>query len=216
MSQKERIHKRIVESRIIAVIREKNPDNVPQLIEGLRDAGITSIEITLTTPDAVELIGYYAKQEDLLVGVGSLFHLDDAQQAFAAGAQFYASPCLDPLLIATAHEADCVAIPGGLTPNELYTAWKLGADLVKVFPMPENGEAYLRSLLGPMPNLPLAPSGGITDRTGGKLLQAGATVLNVGSWLTPMRETVEHRVEETRRRGKLLVENVQQWKDNQG
>ncbi|MGE3799484.1 MAG: bifunctional 4-hydroxy-2-oxoglutarate aldolase/2-dehydro-3-deoxy-phosphogluconate aldolase [Candidatus Kapaibacterium sp.] len=216
MSQKEQIRQAIVESRIIAVIREQNPDDVPPLIEGLLHSGITSIEITLTTPTALELISHYAKQENLLVGAGSLFHPNDAEQAFEAGAQFYASPCFDPSLIGIAHDAGCIAIPGGLTPNELYTAWKGGADLVKVFPMPENGEAYLRSLLGPMPNLPLAPSGGITDRTGVKLLQAGAMVLNVGSWLTPMCQTVQERVEETRRRGKLLVESVQQWKENQG
>ena len=208
MSQKERTLRTILEDGIIAVIREENPDDVPPLIESFKESGITTIEITLTTPEALNLIARYSDDPEILVGVGSLVRHEDAESLFAAGAQFYASPCTDRTLIAAAHEADVVAIPGGLTPNEIYNAYREGADLIKVFPMPENGISYLRSLLAPLPGLSLAPSGGITDRTAGPLRKAGAAALNVGSWLTPMCDTLEKRVEETRRRGRRLRESL--------
>lgn len=209
MSQREQALQMMLNDRIVAVVREKNPDDVPPIVEVLRACGITGIEITLTTPGALELIEHLAAEEGLLIGAGSLMDAGQGEEVFAAGARFYASPCLDPMLIAAAHEADCVAMPGGLTPNELYTAWTTGADLLKIFPMPENGQAYIRSLLGPLPHLLLAPSGGITDVTGPKLLEAGASILNVGSWLTPDVGSLPERLEEIGRRGTRLRESLQ-------
>lgn len=208
MNRKEQTYQQIVRNRIIAVIREKNPEYVEPLIDVLSQSGITTIEITLTTPDALALISLYANRSDMLIGAGSVLKQSQASQVFSAGARFFASPCTDTHIIQTAHEAECVAIPGGLTPNELYAAHQAGADLVKIFPLPPNGTAYLRSILGPMPELRLAPSGGITDNNGRELLDVGAVVLNVGSWLTPKREDFQERIEETERRAKKLLEVV--------
>lgn len=208
MNCREKAFRHILEHRIIAVIREKNPAHVVPLIDGLYKAGITTIEITLTTPGATEFIQEYAHREDLLMGVGSLLHVQEAEQVFAAGAEFYASPCTDPEIIGIAHDADALAMPGGMTPNELWHAHKAGADLIKVFPMPPHGPAYLRSLTGPMPELRFAPSGGITNENANELLQAGAAALNVGSWLTPSGQDIEERVEQLSRRALLLLEEI--------
>jgi len=208
MNRKEQTYKRIVRNRIIAVVREKRPEYVEPLIDVLSRSGITTIEITLTTPDALELISLHAKRPDLLIGAASVLGRNQADRVFSAGAHFFASPCTNSTIIEAAHEAECVAISRGLTPQELYTAYQAGADLVKIFPLPPNGSAYLRSILGPMPEIRLAPSGGITDSNGKELLDSGAVALNVGSWLTPKHESLQTRIEETERRAGLLLKAI--------
>lgn len=212
MSQRERIRETILAQRLIAVIREDDPEHVPPLVDALVRAGITTVEITLTTPDALRLISDHSGRAGLLTGAGSVLDIRQAEQAFNAGAQFYASPCFDPLIVDVAHRADRPALPGALTPNEILAARQGGADIVKVFPMPADGPAYLRALLAPMPHIPLAPSGGITADNAAQCLHAGAAALNVGSWLTPQGKTIEERVGETERRGRLLLDAIEGWR----
>lgn len=209
MSEKDRTLETIVAQGAIAVIREEEPNHVAPLIDALARAGITTIEITLTTPNALALIADHAGREDLLIGAGSVLDVRGAEAAFSAGARFFASPCCDPESIAAAIRADCVAVPGALTPNEILRAWQDGADIVKIFPMPTDGPHYLRSVRAPMPHIPLAPSGGITADNAADFLRAGARILNVGSWLTPGGKFLQDRVEETERRGGLLYAAIQ-------
>ena len=212
MSQRERIRETILAQRVIAVIREDDPEHVPPLIDALVRTGITTVEITLTTPDALRLIAGYSGRSGVLAGAGSVLDPKRAQQAFDAGAQFYASPCFDPLIVDIAHRAERAALPGALTPNEILAAWRGGADIVKVFPMPADAPPYLRALLAPMPDILLAPSGGITADNAAQCLHAGAAALNVGSWLTPQGKTIEERVGKTERRGRLLLDAIEGWR----
>lgn len=213
MSEKNRILETIVAGGAVAIIREENPDHVMPLVDALSRAGITTVEITLTTPNALQLIAGYADRTDLLIGAGSVLNARQAAEAFSAGARFYASPCCDPASIGAADRAGCVAIPGGLTPNEILMAWQNGADIVKVFPLPENGLPYLRAIRAPMPHIPLAPSGGITADNAAEFLRAGAVALNVGSWLTPGGKNLQDRVEEAERRGQLLRSAIREGRE---
>ena len=184
MDRRQRTLRDIVRKRLIAVIRLDAPDRAVEIVEAMADAGITTIEVTLTTPGGIELIAALAGRPGLIVGAGSVLAESQAREAFAAGAAFYASPIFDARIMAIARDADVVTMPGAYTPTEIVTAWRGGADLVKIFPMPTEGASYIRSIRGPLPDIRLAPSGGVTPATVPALLRAGASALNVGTWLT--------------------------------
>lgn len=200
MTRKDTVLQQLLETRIIAVIREKSADEAAAITDTLSEAGVTTIEITLTTPGAIRTIRELSGRADILVGAGSVLTAEQAREAIQAGAQFYASPCFDRDVLDTALNADIVAIPGAFTPTEIHGAWRAGADIVKVFPVPTDGTTYIRSILGPMPELRLAPSGGINAENCTAYLRAGAQALNVGSWLTPAGEDKDKRLNEVRKR----------------
>ncbi len=205
MTRKDTALRQLLENKVIAVIRENATNHVEPLVDVLSQVGITTIEITLTTPGALALIAKLSDQKGLLVGAGSILTTKQAKEAFSAGAQFYASPCFNPDVLSIAQQANVISMPGGFTPTEIFTAWNAGADIVKLFPVPSNGVAWMHSILAPMPGIRLAPSGGITADNADSYMQAGATVLNVGSWLTPNHETIKTRLEEVRKRGEYLL-----------
>jgi 2-dehydro-3-deoxyphosphogluconate aldolase/(4S)-4-hydroxy-2-oxoglutarate aldolase len=184
MTEQRRTLDTILSGRLIAVIRLDDPRDARAIADAIVDGGIGTIEITLTTPGAFDLIAALADHPGVLIGAGSVMTIADAARAFAGGAMFYASPVADPALIALAHEAGRVAMPGAYTPSEIVAAARAGADLVKIFPMPADPVAYLRAVRGPIRDVLMAPSGGVNLDTARPLLDAGAAALNVGSWLT--------------------------------
>ena len=208
---REEVLLRIGEARIIAVVRENDPDVVPPLVRTLVESGIGAIEITLTTPDGMELlrdaVTSFAEGEDHpLIGAGSLRTIDELERVIEIGGEFAASPVTDRKVIERAAEKNFLMMPGALTPNEVVRATEWGALLVKLFPMPPNGLSYIKGVLAPLPDALLAPSGGISASNGKNLLNAGAFTLNVGSWLTPPGETIEERCDlAAERAGELLA-----------
>jgi 2-dehydro-3-deoxyphosphogluconate aldolase/(4S)-4-hydroxy-2-oxoglutarate aldolase len=146
--------------------------------------GVTVVEVTMTVPGALELLKEL-KQEygaKLLLGSGTVTTAEEAQATIQAGAEFVVSPSLHPEVIAATRASGKLSIPGALTPTEVITAWRLGADYVKVFPCSAMGGAsYLKSLLAPFPHLKLIPTGGVTLETAESFLRAGACALGVGS-----------------------------------
>lgn len=192
----------ILRQRLIAVLRFHTADDCLHAAEAIASAGISVLEITLTTPGAAAIITSLSRRDDLLLGVGSVRTEAELDAAAMAGARFVASPHIDPVLVERARGLGLVTMPGALTPTEIERAWRCGADLVKIFPMPHDGASYLRSLLGPMPDVRLAPSGGVSPSTVRSLFDAGASALNVGSWMThdagvPLpREVVRERAAE--------------------
>lgn len=183
---------RIGEERLIAVLREDDPGIVGPLIETFFDHGVKILEITLTTPGAIDHIARTVrsigrqKAEALVVGAGSVRTLEQLRMAADAGAEFCASPVTDAALIEEAEKLGLLMMPGALTPNEIVHAHNLGARLIKVFPMPLAGANYFHNLLGPLPDIPLAPSGGVGSDNGVLYLKDGAFAVNVGSYLAPM------------------------------
>jgi 2-dehydro-3-deoxyphosphogluconate aldolase/(4S)-4-hydroxy-2-oxoglutarate aldolase len=177
---------RIREIGIIPVIRAERADVAMDVVDTLVGAGLTIAEITMTVPGAIEAIRSVRKRlgDKVLVGAGTVTDADTARRAIDAGAQFIVSPCLVPEVIDTARHADTAVLPGALTPTEVFQAFRLGGDLVKVFPAQNaGGAAYLRALRGPFPEIPLVPTGGVTLENLREMFDAGAVAVGVGSEL---------------------------------
>lgn len=177
----------LVHTGAVAVLRMRDPDNLLPAIEALRAGGVTALEITMTTPDALALIeeaaATFSEDDEVHIGVGSVLDGPTAQQAIGAGAQFVVSPILKPEMIESCHRYDVPAIPGAFTPTEVEHAHELGADIVKIFPASTVGPGFFRALRGPMPHLKLMPTGGVTLTNAGEWLNAGASMVGVGSAL---------------------------------
>jgi len=168
-------------------------------------AGIPVIEITLTTPGALEVIADVAKRyPDMAVGAGTVLDDDLARRAIEAGARFLTSPGFVPEVVAYARKADVVVFPGALTPTEIIAAWKAGSDFVKIFPTtPVGGVQYIRALKVPLPQIPLIVSGGVNQVTAREFIAAGATAIGVGGELLPIESLTfrqEDRIHELARR----------------
>ncbi|HVZ40323.1 MAG TPA: bifunctional 4-hydroxy-2-oxoglutarate aldolase/2-dehydro-3-deoxy-phosphogluconate aldolase [Candidatus Kapabacteria bacterium] len=180
----ERIRNLIFDQRLIAVVRLATSEGAEEIIDAIIEGGIHVIEITLTTPGAADLIAAYSGREGVTMGAGTVLTMGDAHMSLDAGAAFVASPATNVSIMNTAANGGAVTMPGAYTPTEILHAWNGGADIIKLFPAPPDTVSYLRAMRGPLPTIPLAPSGGITPETAPLLLQAGAAALHVGTWLT--------------------------------
>jgi 2-dehydro-3-deoxyphosphogluconate aldolase/(4S)-4-hydroxy-2-oxoglutarate aldolase len=146
--------------------------------------GVTVVEVTMTCPDAAEILRSLRDQYGprVLLGSGTVTTAKDAEATIEAGAEFVVSPSLHPDVIAATKAANKLSIPGALTPTEVITAHRAGADYVKIFPCSAMGGApYLKALLAPFPDLNLIPTGGVTVQSAESFLKAGAKALGVGS-----------------------------------
>jgi 2-dehydro-3-deoxyphosphogluconate aldolase/(4S)-4-hydroxy-2-oxoglutarate aldolase len=160
-------------------------------------AGIPIAEITMTVPNAIEVISHLAnKLPDMVVGAGTVLNTETAQRCVDAGARFLTSPGLVTKVVEFAVKKDVLVFPGALTPTEVITAWSAGADFVKIFPCAQvGGPVYLRSLKVPLPQVPLIASAGVNQMSAFNFILAGATALGIGSELIP-HEAVHRRHEE--------------------
>ena len=177
---------RLREVGIIPIIRASSADVVVPVAEALLQAGLPVVEITLTVPNAIDAIGSVAKRfgGKVLVGAGTVTDAETAKRAVDAGAEFIVTPCLVPEVIEAAHRANVAVLPGALTPSEVFEAFRLGGDMVKVFPVQAvGGAAYLRALRGPFPDIPLVPTGGVTLENVAEMFKAGAAAVGVGTEL---------------------------------
>lgn len=169
---------------LIPVLRARNAAQAHAVVQAMIAGGVTVVEVTMTVPGAIDLIGEM-KQEyggKLLLGAGTVTTAAEAEATIDAGAEFIVSPSLHPDVIHVTKSRSKLSIPGALTPTEVITAWRAGADYVKIFPCSAMGGAsYLKSLLAPFPFLKLIPTGGVTLETAASFIQAGARALGVGS-----------------------------------
>ncbi|MCE7933897.1 MAG: bifunctional 4-hydroxy-2-oxoglutarate aldolase/2-dehydro-3-deoxy-phosphogluconate aldolase [Chlorobi bacterium CHB2] len=175
---------RMLRHGVIAVVRMETQQQAARAIEAMLQGGISIIEITWTTPNAAAILQEIAQIPEVISGAGTILTAEDARVAAAAGAAFVASPMLDLEVINQTERHGLVSMAGAFTPTEILAAWRAGADLVKLFPMLPDPVKHIATLRGPFPDIRFAPSGGITEKTARPLLQAGAAMLNVGSWLT--------------------------------
>ena len=191
---KEQISERIKEIGIVPGVRVHDAELALFAAETLYEAGIPIVEITMTVPGAVGVISQLSsKYPDFIVGAGTVLNEETAQSCLDAGARFVTSPGLLLDVLEFTLNSDAVAIPGALTPSEVITAWKAGADFVKIFPCATmGGAAYVRSLKVPLPQIPLIASGGVTQLTARDFIFAGASALGIRSELTP-REALQTR-----------------------
>ena len=177
--------KRICDCGIVAVVRTDTSEELVDVSKALKNGGIDVIEITMTTPNALQVIADVSKVmgEDVLVGVGSVLDPETARAAILAGAEFIVAPTYSPAVVEMAHRYGCSVTPGAFTPNEVLAAWEGGADMVKIFPARVGGPKYMKDLRAPMPQLKLVPTGGVDITNAAEFIKAGAAALGVGSAL---------------------------------
>jgi 2-dehydro-3-deoxyphosphogluconate aldolase/(4S)-4-hydroxy-2-oxoglutarate aldolase len=183
---------------LIPVLRASSVELGHALVEAMMAGGVTVVEVTMTVPNALTLLRNLKQRhgERLLLGSGTVTDAAQAEATIEAGAEFVVSPSLHPDVIAATKKLGKVSIPGALTPTEVITAWRAGADYVKVFPCSAMGGAsYLKSLRAPFPELKLIPTGGVTLQTAADFLKAGARALGVGTDLVNAAAIAEGKPE---------------------
>lgn len=201
----------LIERGAVAVLRLSSAALARDAILALADGGVTAIEVTLTTPDALSLISSIRKErESLLVGAGSVLSAEQARHAVEAGARYLVSPVFDPDVLATAHTYDIPAMPGAYTPTEMLTAYKAGADLVKVFPADTLGPSYIKGVLSPMPFLELMPTGGVTPDNVATWLHSGAVAVGLGGALVDAASVAARDWNTLTQRARTVTAQVEQ------
>lgn len=182
---------------IIPGIRVSSYDEAHFAAESVTLGGIPIVEITMTVPGAVELISHLVQHHPkMLVGAGTVLDVETARKCLDAGASFLTSTGLDLKVVEFAVKEEITVFPGALTPTEVITAWRAGADFVKVFPCAQvGGESYIRALKGPLPQVQMIAAGGVNQQTAAHFILAGATAIGVGAELIPI-ESIERRQSE--------------------
>ena len=192
--KKQEVRGLIEQIGIVPVIRASSPQEARFAAEAVCQGGIPIVEITMTVPKALEVISELVKTApDVVVGAGTVLNEEMARKCADAGAQFLVSPGFNAPTVAVAQTLDLLVMAGALTPTEVMTAWDSGADFVKVFPCGNlGGPSYIRALKGPLPEVPLVPTGGVNLDTAADYIRAGAAALGVGGELVP-REALQLR-----------------------
>ncbi|HEX5109856.1 MAG TPA: bifunctional 4-hydroxy-2-oxoglutarate aldolase/2-dehydro-3-deoxy-phosphogluconate aldolase [Vicinamibacterales bacterium] len=204
------IARRVEEAGVVAVIRLQDPARLRSVIEALAAGGVRALEITMTVPRAIELIGDIAPSlgDDFLLGAGTVLDPDTARSAIEAGAAFVVSPVLRRDVIAECHQHDRPAMPGCFTPTEILDAWDSGADIVKVFPATSLGPGFFKDVRAPLPQVKLMPTGGVSIENAGEWIRAGAVAVGVGSALLDAKAIAAGDYGSITERARRLVTNV--------
>lgn len=173
----------LVALRVIPVLRLASRASAETAIDCLVEAGFRTVELTLTTPDAISLIGSLRARmdADFLIGAGTVLDLESAKACLDAGADYLVSPCLVPGMSRVAADRGAAALAGGFTPGEVLAAWREGAAIVKVFPASSGGPAHLGALHAVFPDIPLCPTGGVSTANMLDYFKSGAAVVGVGN-----------------------------------
>jgi 2-dehydro-3-deoxyphosphogluconate aldolase/(4S)-4-hydroxy-2-oxoglutarate aldolase len=185
-ASREDVCKRVETVGLVPVVRAPSAELAMRACEAVLAGGVSIFEITMTVPDAPAVIRALVEKlgDRAVVGAGTVLDADAANKCIEAGAAFIVSPGLDLPTIAAAHARGVPIMPGALTPTEVITAWKAGADMVKIFPASAvGGPKYIKALKGPLPDVKMLPTGGVTASTAGEFIAAGAAALGVGSEL---------------------------------
>lgn len=175
----------IQKTGVVAIMRATSSNNLLVAAEALRNGGVLAIEVTLTTPGALPLIEQAVQKfgRELVFGAGTVLDPESARAAILAGARFVVCPTLNLKTIELCKRYSVPVMPGAYTPTEILTAWEAGADMVKLFPADIGGPAYLKAIKAPLPQVRIAPTGGVDADNAGDFIRAGSDALGVGSAL---------------------------------
>lgn len=197
---------------VVAVIRLDDPGVLREVADALAAGGVRALEVTMTVPRAVALIEQLAASlpQEFAVGAGTVLDVETGRQVIAAGARFVVSPVFRPALIDLCHRHDVPIMPGCFTPTEILTAWEAGADIVKVFPATALGPGFFKDIRGPLPQLRLMPTGGVTRENAGEWIRAGAVALGVGTALVDRAAIAERRFHVVTEHARHFIEAVRQ------
>ncbi|TXC90594.1 bifunctional 4-hydroxy-2-oxoglutarate aldolase/2-dehydro-3-deoxy-phosphogluconate aldolase [Metabacillus litoralis] len=201
----------IKQTGVAAVIRGATVDNIALIGEALSKGGVKVLEITVETPGACAAIEKASLElNDVLVGAGTVLDPETARTAIMSGAKFIFSPTINSKTIEMAKRYGVVSIPGALTPTEILSAYENGADLVKVFPANVFGPSYIKDIHGPLPQIPLITTGGISVANVGEYIKAGASGVGVGSSLVnTKKELSEQYLSEITETASAFIKAVQ-------
>ena len=177
----------ILRGRVIAIARGLDPASLIRIGQGLAAGGIGGFEVTLNSPGALrslEALAARFSDDELSIGAGTILTVEDARAAIDFGARYIVMPHTDREVVEYAASRGVPAFPGAFTPTEVLAAWRAGAAAVKLFPASCVGPSFVRELRGPLPDIPLVPTGGVTIETAPAFIAAGAIAVGLGRWLT--------------------------------
>lgn len=195
---------------LLAVIRGPSEELTIKMVDALIAGGVIGIEITYTTPNAEEVVRTLKEKhgENIILGMGTLTEPDQAETAKSAGANFLVSPICDPDLVKSMVKSGLVTMAGALTPTEVFQAYKLGVDIVKIFPGSLTGPKYIKSLHGPFPSIQMMPTGGVSKENIADWFAAGAVAVGAGSAICPKDLALSGRFKEISKRASEFVNIV--------
>jgi 2-dehydro-3-deoxyphosphogluconate aldolase/(4S)-4-hydroxy-2-oxoglutarate aldolase len=174
----------LIDQCIVAVVRaDSGGDELVRVVEAVAEGGVHCIELTMTTPGALPALETASRKlagADVLLGVGTVLDAETCRLAILSGAGFVVTPTLSIPVIETARRYGIPVAAGAFTPTEILSAWEQGSDIVKVFPASVGGPEYIKAIKGPLPQVPLMPTGGVEVDNVGAFLKAGAVALGVG------------------------------------
>jgi 2-dehydro-3-deoxyphosphogluconate aldolase/(4S)-4-hydroxy-2-oxoglutarate aldolase len=214
---REQIVQAIAATGVVAVIRLKEPEKLRAVVDALVEGGVRALEVTMTVPGAIELIGRLAPTlpAGFLLGAGTVVDRDTARRAIGAGARFIVGPVFRPEVITACHELDVPAMPGCFSPTEILTAWEAGADIVKVFPATALGPGYFKDIRGPLPQVKLMPTGGVTVENAGEWIKAGAVAVGAGTSLLDAKAIAAGEYSVITEKARRIVANVKAAREGQ-
>jgi 2-dehydro-3-deoxyphosphogluconate aldolase/(4S)-4-hydroxy-2-oxoglutarate aldolase len=185
---------------VVAVVRLDDAAAGAEVARALADGGVTAIEVTMTVPNAVRLIADLSASlgHGVLVGAGTVVDAGTAREVIAAGARFVVGPVFRPAVIDACHERDVPMMPGCFSPTEILAAWDAGADVIKVFPATALGPTFFKDIRGPLPQVKLMPTGGVTLANAGEWIRAGAVAIGAGTSLVDRKAVAERRFDAIR------------------
>jgi len=183
--QKARAIERLLNPGVIAIIRADSSEHLVSVAQALEAGGVTAMEITMTTPNALEAIRAIKSDlgDRILMGVGTVLDTETCRMALLAGAQFVVTPVHKPDVIALCNRYSVPILSGAYTPTEALAAHEAGADFIKIFPADSLGPGYIRAILGPLPQLQIIPTGGVDINTTVDFIKAGCVAVAAGSSL---------------------------------
>ena len=210
--KKDSVLEEMTRTGIVAVVRAPESDRLVQVAQSLCEGGVTCIEITMTTPNALEVIRAAAHEigAHACIGVGTVLDPETARAALLAGAEFVVAPTLNEEVIRMAHRYSKPVVPGAFTPTEILRAWEAGADVVKVFPASVGGPSYFRAIKGPLPHIKLSPTGGVNLDTAAEFIRAGAEFLGVGGELVTKSDLALGNLDALRDRAAQYIRIIQE------
>ena len=206
----EQVIEQIEAGRIVAILRGDFGGREEEIVDALVESGIKAVEATLNSPGAFDSIGRLAATfgSRIAVGAGTVLRPEEVERAADAGASFIVSPNLDPKVIEVTKRLGLVSAPGCFTPSEIVVAMGAGADAVKLFPAQCLGPDFIKAMRGPLPNVRLIPTGGVTPEAARGYIAAGAWALGVGSELIGKDVMNDEGFESLRRRASDFAEAV--------
>jgi 2-dehydro-3-deoxyphosphogluconate aldolase/(4S)-4-hydroxy-2-oxoglutarate aldolase len=212
MANKREVIQALEETGVVAILRMENSESLSAVAKALCEGGIKLIEITMTVPGALEILRDTVKtlkEKDVYIGMGTVLDVETARLAILSGAAFIVGPGFDKKIVAMCRSYNVLSMPGAFTPSEIITAWKGGADIVKVFPAKiGGGPDYIRIIKEPLPQIALVPTNGVNFETATAFIKAGALAVGAGSCLVNKTNVAEKEYEKITANARKMIEII--------